>query len=330
MAAVALLMAIWWITDAIPLAATALVPLVMYPLLGIMTGKETAVNYIIFLFIGGFLIALAMERWNLHRRIALAIIAFFGSKPSRLVLGFMIATAFLSMWISNTATSIMMLAIGLAVIKQAEDAFEADKTQNLSLALLLGIAYSASIGGLATLVGTPPNLALVRIFGLSFPEAEAAGYEIAFGQWMLFGVPLMLVMLTTAWLLLTKVLFRSGEELTLDPQTILSERDKLGKMGYEEKVFAIVFAATALLWIFRKKLEIGAFVIPGWSDALPFGKFIDDGTNSCRAFLYPESQARPGRREELPPHHPRYWRLRQTALAHHSSLRGRLRPCCQV
>ena len=281
MAAVAMLMAIWWITDAIPLAATALLPMLLYPALGIMTGKETApvyVNHIIFLFIGGFLIALAMERWNLHRRIALAIIDFVGSRPSRLVLGFMIATAFLSMWISNTATSIMMLSIGLAVIKQAEDAFGVDETRNLSLALLLGIAYSASIGGLATLVGTPPNLALVRIFALSFPGAEAAGYDIAFGQWMLFGVPLMLIMLITVWLILTRLLFRSGDELTLDPQTIRKERDQLGRMSYEEKMVAVVFAATTLLWIFRKKLEVGSVVIPGWSDALPFGKYIDDGT----------------------------------------------------
>jgi sodium-dependent dicarboxylate transporter 2/3/5 len=281
MAAVALLMAIWWITDAIPLAATALLPLLLYPTLGIMTGKETApvyFNYIIFLFIGGFLIALAMERWNLHRRIALAIITFVGSRPSQLVLGFMIATAFLSMWISNTATSIMMLAISLAVIKQAEDAFGAGKTRNLSLALLLGVAYSASIGGLATLVGTPPNLALVRIFALSFPGAEAAGSEIAFGQWMLFGVPLMLIMLATTWLILTRLLFRSGDELTLDPETIRKERDQLGPMSCEEKMVAVIFAATALLWIFRKKLEVGSVVIPGWSDALPFGKYIDDGT----------------------------------------------------
>lgn len=281
MAAVALLMAIWWITDAIPLAATALLPLLLYPTLGIMTGKETApvyVNNIIFLFIGGFLIALAMERWNLHRRIALTIIGLFGSRPSRLVLGFMIATAFLSMWISNTATSIMMLAIGLAIIQQAEDAFGADKTRNLSLALLLGIAYSASIGGLATLVGTPPNLALVRIFALSFPQAEAVGYEINFGQWMLFGVPLMLVMLTAVWLILTRLIFRSGDELTLDPQTIRKERDHLGRMSYEENMVAVVFATTAVLWIFRKKLEVGSMVIPGWSDALPFGKYIDDGT----------------------------------------------------
>jgi sodium-dependent dicarboxylate transporter 2/3/5 len=281
MAAVALLMATWWITDAIPLAATALLPLLLYPLLGVMSAKETApvyINSIIFLFVGGFLIALAMERWNLHRRIALSIISLVGSRPSRLVLGFMVATAFLSMWISNTATSIMMLTIGLAVIKQAEDAFDTDKTRNLSLALLLGIAYSASIGGLATLVGTPPNLALTRIFGLSFPAAEAAGCEIAFGQWMLFGVPLMLVMLGVVWLLLTKFLFRSSKNLTLDPETIQKERRELGRISYEEILIAIVFASTALLWIFRKKLEIGTLVIPGWSDVLPTGRYIDDGT----------------------------------------------------
>ncbi|MGY8643899.1 MAG: SLC13 family permease [Verrucomicrobiales bacterium] len=162
MAAVAALMAIWWISDAIPLAATSLLPLVLFPLSGIMKGKDVApvyMNYIIFLFIGGFLIALAMERWDLHKRIALSIIRLAGSQPSRLVLGFMLATAFLSMWISNTATTIMMLAIGLAVIKQAEDSYGADKTKNLGVALLLGIAYSASIGGVSTLVGTPPNRA---------------------------------------------------------------------------------------------------------------------------------------------------------------------------
>ncbi|MEM9280952.1 MAG: SLC13 family permease [Verrucomicrobiota bacterium] len=281
MAAVAALMAIWWITDALPLAATALVPLLLFPLLGIMTGKAVApvyFNHIIFLFVGGFLIALAMERWNLHRRIALTITSLVGSSPARLVLGFMLATAFLSMWISNTATSIMMLAIGLAVIKQAEDTFGADLCGNLSLALLLGIAYSASIGGLATLVGTPPNLALTRIFDLSFPEAAAAGAEISFGQWMLFGLPLSLVMLTIVWLILTRLLFRSPAELTLDPELIHNEKEKLGRITYEEIVVSIIFAATALLWIFRKDLVIGDWSLPGWSKHLPFGNLIDDGT----------------------------------------------------
>ncbi|MDF1862010.1 MAG: SLC13 family permease [Verrucomicrobiales bacterium] len=281
MAAVAMLMAIWWITDAIPLAATSLVPLVLFPALGIMKGKEVApvyVNYIIFLFIGGFLIALAMERWNLHRRIALRIVSLVGTKPSRLVLGFMLATAFLSMWISNTATAIMMLAIGLAVIKQTEESFGVEKTANLSVALLLGIAYSASIGGMATLVGTPPNLALVRIFELSFPAAHEAGYILSFGQWMLFGLPLSLVLLGIVWAVLTRVVFPSSNDLEIAPEILEDEKRSLGKMGFEEKVVAGVFAATAFLWVFRRDLTLGSFSIPGWSGFLPFGSFIDDGT----------------------------------------------------
>ncbi|MDF1825880.1 MAG: SLC13 family permease [Verrucomicrobiales bacterium] len=281
MAAIALLMAIWWISDAIPLAATALLPLALFPLLSIMSGKEVApvyVNYIIFLFIGGFLIALAMERWNLHRRIALQIVGIVGSEPSRLVLGFMIATAFLSMWISNTATAIMMLAIGLAVIKQTESSFGKEETANLSVALLLGIAYGASIGGIATLVGTPPNLALVRLFELSFPDADAGGFHFSFGQWMLFGVPLSITMLVVTWLILTRLVFPSPKTLTLDPSIIRKEKESLGRISYEEKVVGAVFLATALLWTFRKDLSIGAFTLPGWSARLPFGHLIDDGT----------------------------------------------------
>lgn len=281
MAAIALLMAIWWISDAIPLAATSLVPLVLFPLLGILPGKEVApvyVNYVIFLFLGGFLIALAMERWNLHRRIALNIVSLIGSQPARLVFGFMIATAFLSMWISNTATAIMMLAIGLAVIRQAEESFGTEDTANLSVALLLGIAYSASIGGLATLVGTPPNLALVRIFELSFPEAAAADYTLSFGQWMLFGLPLSILMLAVVWFVLTRVVFRSPDHLRLDPEVVEREKRKLGPIRYEEIVVGSVFGLTALLWIFRKDLQLGEWNIRGWSDLLPFGSLIDDGT----------------------------------------------------
>lgn len=281
MAAVAVLMAVWWISQAIPLAATSLLPLMLFPLFGIMNGKEVApvyVNYVIFLFLGGFLIALAMERWNLHRRIALRIILSVGSKPSRLVLGFMLATAFLSMWISNTATAIMMLAIALAVIKQTEESFGEEKTANLSVALLLGIAYAASIGGLATLVGTPPNLALVRLFELSFPGAEAAGFQIGFGQWMLLGVPVTIVLLAIVWVLLTRVLFRSPADMTLPPDLIREEHRKLGRMKFEERAVMVVFSATSLLWIFRTDLTLGSTTIPGWSQFLPFGGMIDDGT----------------------------------------------------
>jgi len=288
MAAVAALMAVWWISDAIPLAATALLPLVFFPLAGILGGGEVAplyVNYVIFLFLGGFLIALAMERWNLHRRIALRIIGLIGSAPPRLVLGFMVATAFLSMWISNTATAIMMLAIGLAVIRQAEDTFGREKTANLSVALLLGIAYGASIGGFATLVGTPPNLALVRLFDLSFPEAAAAGDAISFGRWMIVGVPISLTLLASTWFILVRLCFRSPGDLRLSAEIIAEERRRLGPMKFEEKVVLAVFAATATLWTFREDLPLGIFTLPGWSSLLPYGDRIDDGTIAIASAL---------------------------------------------
>ncbi len=277
MAAVATLMAIWWMTDAIPLAATALLPLALFPMLGIMTGKATApvyFNYIIFLYIGGFLIALAMERWNLHKRIALKIIRLVGGGPARLVLSFMLATAFLSMWISNTATSIMMLAIGLAIISQEEAAFGRERTRNLSVALLLGIAYSASVGGMATLVGTPPNLSLARIFEITFPDAE----PLSFGQWMLLGVPISAVMLAVIWFLLTKVFLRTPDDVRVSRSVIESEYKALGHLKFEEGVVLAIFAATALLWVFRTDITLGALTIPGWTKALPFGSYIDDGT----------------------------------------------------
>lgn len=290
MAAVAVLMATWWITDAIPLAATALLPLILFPLLGILTGKETApiyMNSTIFLFIGGFLIALAMERWDLHKRIALNIIKTVGGGPSRLVLSFMLASAFLSMWISNTATAIMMLAIGLAIVKQQEAIFGQEKTRNLTLSLLLGIAYGASAGGIATLVGTPPNLSLQRIFEITFPHAE----PLSFGQWMLFGVPVAVSMLVIIWLLLTRVFFKNPSDLRVSPEVIHQEHEALGSMKFEEKVVAVVFTLTAVLWVFRKNLVLGGITIPGWSNLLPTSRFIDDGTVAIAMalclFLFP-------------------------------------------
>ena len=199
MAAVAVLMATWWITDAIPLFATSLLPMVLFPLLGILASKTTAPLYInstIFLFLGGFLIALAMEKWDLHRRIALFIIRRVGGGPSRIILGFMIAAAFLSMWISNTATAIMMVPIGMAIVLQMESRFGRRETHGFTLGLMLGIAYACSLGGMATLVGTPPNLAFARIYEISFPEAE----PIAFGTWFVMGLPIATVMLAVVWL----------------------------------------------------------------------------------------------------------------------------------
>ena len=277
MAAVALLMATWWVSDCIPLFATALLPLVLFPLLGIMTGRETApiyFNNIIVLFIGGFMIALTMEKWDLHKRIALAIIHVVGGGPSRMVLGFMIAAAFLSMWISNTATAVMMVPIGLAMIFQIEEEFGEDRTHSFSVGLMLGIAYSCSVGGLMTLVGTPPNLSFVRIFEILFPEAPT----ISFGQWMIMALPLGLIMLTLSWLLITRVFYRAPADLTVDKDVVKAERAALGPVSFEERVVMIVFAATAVLWVFRVDLQLGVATIPGWSRLLPFPGMIDDGT----------------------------------------------------
>ncbi len=277
MAAVTLLMAAWWITDAIPLAATALLPMVLYPILGILKGKATAPIYInstIFLFLGGFMIALAMEQWNLHKRIALRIIRLVGGGPSRIVLGFMTAGAFLSMWISNTATAIMMVPIGMAIILKMEEEFGKDNIHKFSVCLMLGIAYACSIGGVATLVGTPPNLSFSRIFEITFPNAP----PVIFGQWILMGLPLSVTMLVIIWLLLTKVFYRAPAHLKVDSTIIKKEYKALGPMSFEEKAVLTVFLLTACLWVFRKELSLGIVTIPGWSSLLPFPDMIDDGT----------------------------------------------------
>ncbi len=277
LAAVALLMAIWWVTDAIPLFATALLPLVLYPLLGIMSGHDTAPIYFnstIVLFLGGFMIALTMEKWNLHRRIALNIIHAVGGGPARIVLGFMIAAAFLSMWISNTATAVMMVPIGLAIILQIEGEFGRDKAHHLSVGLMLGIAYGATVGGLTTLVGTPPNLSFVRIFQILFPEAP----PIAFGHWIVMAFPVGLIMLVAAWLMITKVFHRVPASVNVDQEVVKVERGRLGGIAFEERAVMGVFVTTALLWVFRVDLELGFLTIPGWSRILPDPGMIDDGT----------------------------------------------------
>lgn len=277
MAAIAALMAVWWITDAIPLYATALLPLLLYPLLGIMKGKAIAPIYInstIFLFIGGFMIALTMEKWHLHKRIALFIIRFIGGGPARIVLGFMIAAAFLSMWISNTATAIMMVPIGLAIVLQMEESFDKVDTHNFTVGLMLGIAYACSMGGVATLVGTPPNLSFARIFEITFPEAP----PITFGDWFIMALPISIMMIAIIWVILTKVFFRVPSHIKVDPAIVEGEYKSLGKMSFEEKIVLTVFSLTAVLWVFRKKLVIGLLSIPGWSQLIPYPDLIDDGT----------------------------------------------------
>ncbi len=278
MAAVALWMAAWWITEAVPLAVTALLPVVCYPLLGVMSGRDVApvyFNSIIFLFLGGFLVALAMERWNLHRRIALAVILLVGGHARGTLLGFMAAGAFLSMWISNTATAMMMVPIALAVIRRVEER-ESDPAaaRRFAVALLLGVAYGCSAGGLATLIGTPPNPLLASNLQILYPEAPA----LNFAGWIVVGLPLSILMLLTAWLVLG-ALFRLGELRRLvDREVIRSERDELGPMSFAEKAVLVDFALLALLWLTRVGVSIGSLRLPGWSALLPHGAWVDDGT----------------------------------------------------
>ncbi len=277
LAAVASLMAIWWVSTALPLFATALLPLVLFPLLGIMSGGDVAPVYFnstVVLFIGGFMIALTMERWNLHKRIALGIIHTVGGGPARIILGFMVAAAFLSMWISNTATAVMMVPIGLAMVLQVEESAGATHSRTFTIALMLGIAYGCSMGGLTTLVGTPPNLSFQRIFQIIFPEAP----PIDFGSWIVLGLPIGITMIALAWLLLTQVLYRPSPEVRIEKDVLERERDRLGPISFEERSVLVVFATTALLWVFRRDLELGFATVPGWSNLLPYPGMIDDGT----------------------------------------------------
>ncbi len=266
-AAMGALMAIWWISEAIPIPATALLPIVLLPLLGVSTIAQATAPYanpLIFLFMGGFMIALAMQRWGLHKRIALTIVSWIGSSPQAIVLGFMIAAAFLSMWVSNTATALMMLPIALSVIKLArpadtDNATQQTEIQAFGITLVLGIAYACNIGGVGTLIGTPPN-ALMAGYML-----EAHGVTIGFAQWMLVGLPLVIVGVPLTFLLLVKLLFPLRlASLPGGHDLIMQERQALGPISRQELGVAIVFASTAALWISRPLL--GAW-IPGLSDA---------------------------------------------------------------
>lgn len=242
-------MAVWWSTEAIPIPATSLLPILLIPLLDIDTlAKATApyANPTIFLFLGGFLLGLAMQRWNLHKRIALATLLAVGNQPSRQIAGFMIATAFISMWVSNTATSIMMLPIGLSVIGLLIAGSEEKEGARFAVALLLGIAYSASVGGIATLIGTPPNALLAAFM------RENYDIQIGFGQWMLLGLPLSIGMLVFIWWSLTRGGFRlaGGDSRGL----LEKEMAALGPMSRAEKMVAVVFVLAAAAWIFQPLL----------------------------------------------------------------------------
>ena len=262
-AAVAVLMAVWWTTEAIPIPATALLPIFLFPVLGIMKASVVTLSYanhLIYLFMGGFLIAVTVEKWNLHRRIALYTIRFIGITPNRIIFGFMLTTWFLSMWISNTAATMMMLTIAMAVINQVVNEIDADPAVSVDtrpghfrfgIALMLGIAYAASIGGVATLIGTPTNAVFAGIVEKTY------GITVSLADWMLIGAPLAATTLVITWFLLTHVLHRSElEYLPGGRQAINREIAQLGIISYQEKAVLAVFLLVACLWVLRGLLDI--------------------------------------------------------------------------
>ncbi|MCA9024848.1 MAG: SLC13/DASS family transporter [Planctomycetaceae bacterium] len=282
LAAATMLMAILWVSQAIPIAATALIPLAIYPLLGIQSAGDVSQAYVnanIFLFFGGFIFALGIEKWGLHRRIALHVVYVLGGSPSRIVLGFMIATAFLSMWISNTATTMLMLPIALALLQTLGEVYAATETlasgrqeiqrvlSRLGTGLMLGIAYSASCGGLATLIGTPTNVTFLGQWGQLFPDAPS----VSMGEWMPVFLPLTCMMLFSSYLVLTWKLPKHLGEHNPGRSFFSARLRELGKPSHGERAMLIVFVVTALLWVFRTPLQFhdsttgeNWTLLPGW------------------------------------------------------------------
>ena len=269
-AATVILMAVWWITEPLPLWVTATLPLVIFPLSGVATLFPVALQYfdpVNFLFLGGMLIAAAMQQWGLHRRIALIIVDTIGASPRRIVLGFMLGTGFISLWISNTATTMMMYPIGMAVLlKLSEQTGTDDKAlRHFGLALMLGIAYGASIGGIGTKIGTAPNLVFVK-------QAATLGYDVDFITWLKVGLPIVFIALPVVWWYLVRIAAPlPAEGFHGSKQVIAEERAGLGPMNRGECVALIAFLCAAFLWIFRKDIELGAFTIPGWWRYVTFG-----------------------------------------------------------
>ena len=266
--AVTLWVATWWITEAIPIPVTSLLPILLLPVTGAMEADVVTSAYgndIIYLFLGGFFIATAMEKWNLHKRLALAIIAFIGTGTQRILLGFMVATAFLSMWVSNTAAVMMMIPMGLAITAQVAAALkgtpEEKELPKFEKALIFGIGYAGTIGGLGTLIGTPPNIILAA------QVKELFGVEISFAGWMLIAVPIVIVLLFSTWFYLGRFAFKMNlKGLPGGKEVIQQERHGLGKTTFEEKAVSAVFIFAAFMWITREFLWMG--ILPGLKDGM--------------------------------------------------------------
>jgi sodium-dependent dicarboxylate transporter 2/3/5 len=250
---IAVLMITWWVTEAMPMPVVALLPLILFPILHINDIKSVSANYtdpVIFLFMGGFMLGLAIEKWNLHRRIALGIVKITGTSGNRIILGFILATGFISMWISNTATTMMMFPIALSVIHVIKEGGGAGNHRHFNLSLMLSIAYASNFGGIGTIIGTPPNVAFVGYYEKTYKT------NIEFVDWMLLCMPIALLLMITLYFVLTKILFpnhiRSNEAAK---NFIYEEYNSLGRLSVAEKRVLIIFSATALLWIFKDLLN---------------------------------------------------------------------------
>lgn len=255
--ALAIFMLVWWVSEAVPIAVTSLLPMVILPLLQVCSMREAAAPYanpLIFLFMGGFMLALAMERWHLHRRIALSIVQFTGTNANRIILGFMLATGFLSMWISNTATTVMMLPIALSVVgllfQQQSPSSNTIGANAFAISLMLGIAYAANVGGTATIIGTPPNVVFSGFI------KESYEVDVSFATWISFGFPFALLLLTLTYLVLTRFLYRNGLGEFSEAQTLVQQEvQQLGTMSKGERRTLVVFVLTALAWVTRKQIN---------------------------------------------------------------------------
>lgn len=272
--AVALLMAIWWITEAIPIYATAFLPMVLFPLLKILPAGETAINYghdLVLMMISGFFIAKAIETQNLHKRIALILIKALGTSRPRILLSIMVATAFLSMWIANVTAALMMLPIGLAIITKEETL--GHPSAKFGTAIMLGIAYAASIGGVATLIGTPTNLIFSGIMAKLFPLAP----QISFFMWLKIGLPILIIFLPLIWYYLV-FYFKIKGSIPGNKELIEEELKGIGKMSVGEKRVMYVFLLAVVGWVFREGFVFDQTVVPGWSQLLGVNEYVQDST----------------------------------------------------
>ncbi len=293
MAGVGLWMCIWWFSEAVELAVTAFIPVITLPILGIADVKTTAQQYsdsIIFLFIGGFLLAFAIEKWHLHKRIALKILSIVGSQPRNILMGLMISTYLISNWISNTATTMMLFSAVLALIQETQTYINEGHKKKFAAALLLGLAFSATIGGMATPVGTPPNMYFFKAYKEAFPLST----DLNFLTWSKIGYPVSLTFLVVCYLVLSRYFLRSSMTLSITKQFFKEQYQKLGKFSSEERLVFSILISCILLWFTRADIDFGTFKFKGWNHLFIQSKFIDDSLVAMLAalalFLIPSRQ----------------------------------------